>query len=189
MDDFTLDVGCGENAKGDINIDQYVPKNRPSNFVLCSAEKLPFKDGSFDCVRNSYVIEHLLDPVNFIGHCMRLATTKVVIITDNSDWVGDFYFRLIGSGRIFHPEHCYKWSVEYMRTLLCRLGIKATVNAGNLSPTTVVKVASSLGRLPRIGIVFYRDIVIEISIDSNKQRVQSLTEFIPNGTVMSKYQK
>jgi ubiquinone/menaquinone biosynthesis C-methylase UbiE len=160
--DFTLDVGCGENAKGNVNIDQYVPKKIPMNFILCSAEKLPFQ-ASFDCVRSSYVIEHLLDPVNFINECTKIAKKRVVIITDNSDWVGEFYFRLVGSGRIFHPEHCYKWSVEYMRTLLSRLGIKAVVTPCNLSPTSIVKIFSSFGKLPRIGILFYRDISVEIN--------------------------
>jgi hypothetical protein len=166
MEDFILDVGCGENAKGNVNIDQYVPKKIPANFILCSAEKLPFREASFGCVRNSYVIEHLLDPPDFINECTIIATKKVVIITDNSDWLGELYFRLVGSGRIFHPEHCYKWSVEYMRTLLSRLGIKAVVTPCNLSPTSIVKFFSSFGKLPRIGILFYRDISVEI----NKER-------------------
>ena len=88
MEDFILDVGCGENAKGNVNIDQYVPKKIPANFILCSAEKLPFRKASFGCVRNSYVIEHLIDPVKFINECTIIATEKVVIITDNCDWVG-----------------------------------------------------------------------------------------------------
>jgi ubiquinone/menaquinone biosynthesis C-methylase UbiE len=163
MKDLVLDVGCGEIARGDVNIDQYVPKRIPANFILCSAEKLPFREASFGCVRNSYVIEHLIDPVKFINDCTMISKKKVVIITDNSDWLGEYYFRLVGSGRIFHPEHCYKWSVEYMRTLLSRLKIKAIVTPCNLSPSSMVKLISSFGKLPRIGIIFYRDISVEIS--------------------------
>jgi hypothetical protein len=174
LEKLILDIGCGENAMGDINIDQYTPRNVPLNFILCSAEKMPFRAGSFFCVRNSYVIEHLLNPVDFIEQCIRLATCKVLIITDNSDWIGDLYFRFKGSGRIFNPEHCYKWSIEYLRTLFSRLDIKVTIKACNLSPTTIVRITSALGRLPRIGVLFYRDIVVEIAIDSNKRTREDL---------------
>jgi len=165
IEGFILDIRCGENAKDNVNIDCYIPKKIPVNFVLGSAERLPFKEKSFDCVRSSYLIEHLLDPVNFIQNCTKIATKKIVIITDNSDWLGELYFRLVGSGRIFHAEHCYKWSVEYMRTLLSRLGKKAIVKPCNLSPTLIVKFLSLLGNLPRIGILFYRDIYVEVKID------------------------
>jgi ubiquinone/menaquinone biosynthesis C-methylase UbiE len=163
MENLTLDIGCGENAKGDINIDQCIPKKIPPNFIACSAENLPFKEASFACVRSSYVIEHLLNPANFIIECTKIAKNKVVIVTDNSDWLGELYFRLVGAGRIFHTEHCYKWSVEYMRTLLSRLRINAIVKPCNLSPTAAVKFFSSFGKLPRIGTIFYRDIYIEIN--------------------------
>jgi len=159
---FTLDVGCGENPRGDVNLDCYIPSRIPKNFILGSAEKLPFKEKSFDVIRSSYVIEHLLDPVNFIRQCVDMAKKKVIIITDNSDWLGEIFFRLVGSGRIFHDEHYYKWSVEYMRNLLKRLGLNATVKPCNLSPTLIVKLLSSLGILPRIGVLFYRDIYVEV---------------------------
>ena len=32
-----LDIGCGENARGNINIDCYIPENIPANFILASA--------------------------------------------------------------------------------------------------------------------------------------------------------
>lgn len=161
-----LDIGCGESPKGNINIDIYIPKEIPENFILASAEYLPFKDNTCDIVESSYVIEHCINPVNFILNQVRISKDKVIIVTDNSEWIGDYWFRLVGSGRIFHDEHYYRWTVEYLDNLLKRLGLRAKVCACNLSTTLAVKVISFLGRLPRIGRLFYRDIKSYIYIQS-----------------------
>ena len=157
-----LDIGCGEVARGGVNIDIYVPRVRPPNFVLASAEYLPFRSGAFRIVRSSYVIEHCTDCTRLIMEHVRVCQEKAIIATDNSDWLGDRFFRLIGRGRIYHSEHCYQWNVDYLRNLLRRLGLSATVEASNLSPTGIVKLASFLGGLPRIGVWFLRDIVAEV---------------------------
>lgn len=154
----TLDIGCGEVPKGDVNIDIYVPQRLPQNFVLASAEYLPFRDRAFEVVRSSYVLEHCTIPTQSIKEHIRCARARAIIITDNSEWLGDYLFRLLGWGRIFHPEHCYRWTTEYLHNLLARLGLEATVRACNLSPTLVVRLSSLLGKLPRIGTWFYRDI-------------------------------
>jgi hypothetical protein len=91
-----------------------------------------------------------------------IASKRVKIVTDNSDWIGDIFFRVIGRGRIFHDEHYFKWSMEYMRNLISRLGIPcATVVTCNLSSSNLVKVFSALSILPRVGIMFNRDLVVE----------------------------
>jgi len=161
-DSFSLDIGCGEVARGTINIDLYLPAKIPKNFILASAELLPFKSNVFDVVFSSYVIEHCLNPAHFVQDQVRCSRDKVIIITDNSEWIGDYWFRLTGNGRIFHDEHYYRWTVEYLGNLIRRLGYETKVEACNLSPTYVVAILSRLGRIPRIGIVFYRDIKAEI---------------------------
>jgi len=157
-----VDIGCGESPRGDVNVDIYVPSVRPKNFVLGSAEYLPFKSGAFRIVRSSYVIEHCADCTRAIREHVRCCREKTILATDNSEWLGDRLFRVVGRGRIYHSEHCYQWTVEYFGNLLRRLGLRATVRASNLSPNAVVKLASLLGRLPRIGVWFLRDIVAEI---------------------------
>lgn len=157
-----LDIGCGGCPCGDVNIDVQLTKRKPENFILASAEFLPFQDNTFNIVRSSYVIEHCADAKRAIQEHVRCCKKKVVIITDNNEWIGEVWFRLLGYGRIFHKEHCYAWTIEYLNNLLKRLCLKARVKAVNLSPTHVVRIVAIFGRLPRIGIWFYRDLVAEI---------------------------
>jgi len=159
---FSLDVGCGEHPKGDVNVDIYAPNNIPQNFVLASAEYLPFKKNIFDLVYSSYVIEHCLNPAQFIKDQVRCSNNKVLIVGDNCEWVGDDWYRLSGNGRIFHDEHCYAWTVEYLGNLIRRMGYKGEVKALNLSPTYITMIFSKLGKIPRVGRFFYRDIMAVI---------------------------
>ncbi len=163
-DKFVLDIGCGENPRGNLNVDCYIPNNLPQNFVLANAENLPFRNRSVDSILSYYNIEHLINPAIFLSNVYQIAKNKIEIVTDNSEWVGDVIFRIIGSGRIFHNEHNYKWSKEYMENLIKRLGIKgAKVQILNLSSTPIVILTSKLGILPRIGSFFARDLKIEIT--------------------------
>jgi len=166
---LTLDVGCGEDAEGMINMDVYFPKQMPKNFLIGSAEYLPFVDDSIDIVKSSYVIEHLLSPSNFILDCIRIAREEVIIILDNSDWIGEILMRLIGVGRIFHDEHYYKWSEEYMRNLIKRVGVSGEVEVLNLSTNPLVIALSLLGNISRIGKLFYRDLFVEIRKKEKKE--------------------
>lgn len=160
-----LDVGCGDDYNGDVNVDVYVPNPIPPNFVLASAEKLPFKDSSFVTVRSAYVIEHCLYPVDFIKEEIRVCKEQVKIYTDNSDWLGVFVYRLLNAGSIFHDEHYYKWSKEYLKNILNRLNIIGDVVTLNTSPALLIKIFAMLGRLPRIGTIFQRDLYVYISKD------------------------
>lgn len=157
--EIILDLGCGDNARGTYNVDCYVPDIIPINFILANVENLPIRAKSVDVVSSYYNLEHLVAPAQYIQTVTKIAKNKVEIITDNSDWVGDVIFRLIGSGRIFHDEHYYKWSSEYLGNLIARLGFSSyKVSAKNLSKSPVVTLISQLGRLPRIGTLFYRDL-------------------------------
>lgn len=159
---FSLDVGCGEHPKGNVNVDIYAPSNVPKNFILASAEHLPFKKNIFDLVYSSYVIEHCLNPAQFIEDQVHCSKDKVLIIGDNCEWIGDDWCRITGNGRIFHDEHCYAWTVEYLGNLIRRMGYKGEVKALNLSPTYITMIFSKLGKIPRVGRFFYRDIMAVI---------------------------
>ncbi|MDH5635037.1 MAG: class I SAM-dependent methyltransferase [Candidatus Bathyarchaeota archaeon] len=64
-----LDVGCGANPVGDVNVDLYVGKSEhraglliqseTPNFVLCAAEHLPFKGNTFEKVFSKDTLEHV----------------------------------------------------------------------------------------------------------------------------------
>jgi SAM-dependent methyltransferase len=158
-----LDVGCGGKAQGDFNVDVYIPDPLPKNFVLASAELLPFKNNSFDIVRSAYVIEHNLFPTEMIKEHFRVCKDTVRVYTDNSDWLGVLVFRVLNTGSIFHDEHYFKWSKEYFSNLIDRLGFNGKVWLFNSSPSVIIKLFSLLGCLPRVGPIFYRDLGAEIT--------------------------
>lgn len=68
--EYILDVGCGNNPMGDVNVDLYigvskhrdsrvlVPQNIP-NFVLCDAAHLSFRDDCFEKVFSKDSLEHV----------------------------------------------------------------------------------------------------------------------------------
>jgi len=160
---LVLDLGCGENPRGNINVDCYIPNKIPCNFILANAEYLPFKDNSIDIIISNFSIEHIINPAIFIQNIYKIAKEKIEIVTDNSEWLGDVFFRLYGDGRIFHDEHYYKWSVEYFRNLLNKLGYKNNkVYLLNLSTSLIVEILSVFGKIPCLGNLFYRDLKADI---------------------------
>ena len=161
---LTLDVGCGENPRGNFNIDTYIPEEIPSNFILANSEKLPFKSNSFDKILSYYNIEHLSDPVGHVNSLFRIANNEIYIVTDNSEWVGDIFFRIIGSGRIFHQEHCFKWSVEYMENMLNRTMARDMFNVElkNLSTSKLVNFFYLFHNIPKMKYFLSRDLTINI---------------------------
>jgi SAM-dependent methyltransferase len=86
-----LNVGCGNKANGDVNVDLYVEstKHRSSgkailfkaikNFIICDANYLPFKEKSFRVAESNHVIEHLENPNNLLTEMVRVASSLVVI--------------------------------------------------------------------------------------------------------------
>lgn len=90
----SLDVGCGDRPRGDVNCDLFVgesahlgkgrgwimPKKIP-NFVKCDANYLPFKKGVFDVVFCSHVLEHKgVNAVETSKELVRVAKRKIVIV-------------------------------------------------------------------------------------------------------------
>jgi len=153
-----LDVGCGSKPTGDINLDVYLPDPIPQNFVLARASKLPFLEDSFDVVRSAYVIEHVLNPAQMIKEHVRVAKDKVIIYTDNCDWFGNIFMRLIGKGSIFHQEHYFKWSKEYLCNLINRLGFNCEVTYKDYSHALISKIFSWFGYIPGLKPFFFRDL-------------------------------
>jgi len=87
---LSLDVGCGSRPKGDVNVDLlserfgvkenfFIKPQRISNFVLADACHLPFKDGSFENVFSSAVIEHVINPIEMLNELIRVSSLNVVV--------------------------------------------------------------------------------------------------------------
>lgn len=85
-DDRVLEIGSGSRPRkrSDILCDKYIESNderacgdnivideRP--FVVADALALPFKDKSFDYVIASHILEHVIDPYQFVNELMRVA--------------------------------------------------------------------------------------------------------------------
>ena len=64
-----VDIGCGENPRGDINLD--VRKTRATNLVA-SAEYLPFRDQVVTKILCSQVLEHLTHPSEALNEMNRV---------------------------------------------------------------------------------------------------------------------
>jgi hypothetical protein len=61
-------------------------------------------------------------------------------------------------GRIYHPEHVYKWSVEYLENLCKRFDVSAEVRLETLSDTPIVKLIGALGKGPVLAPLLHRDL-------------------------------
>lgn len=87
--DLVLDVGCGGNPhpRVDVLCDKFIEDSqRPSTlkiddrpFILADAERLPFRDKSFDFVVSRHMIEHLRKSESFLEGCMRISKRGLII--------------------------------------------------------------------------------------------------------------
>ena len=72
-----LDVGCGYNpnqyATTICDVLDLKEKYSDKQFVKLDGEKLPFDDKEFDFVVASHVLEHVIDPNNFLKEISRVA--------------------------------------------------------------------------------------------------------------------
>ena len=109
---LTLDVGCGSNPKGRVNLDLYY-KRTPHlvrdveidikiNFVRGDIHSLPFKDNSFELVNASQVLEHALHPTLAVREMKRVSSKYVTIDVPN--------LKKISTEE--NPTHIFSWS-EY----------------------------------------------------------------------------
>lgn len=87
-----LDVGCGHNPQGDVNVDLFLYSNvhrvgdlkEIPNLVCADCHFLPFKDGSFKIVFCSHLLEHKgVQLVPLCKELLRVAKNKVIIQVPN----------------------------------------------------------------------------------------------------------
>ena len=116
---MTLDVGCGRNPRGDVNVD--VSSSLAD--VLCDAQALPFKTGSFDRVLSYHCIEHCPDPAKMLGEMLRVGR-KVKFWTDDVHWPGRYLHYVFKRGQCVGTEHCMAWTRRYMENWLRLLRVE-----------------------------------------------------------------
>ena len=74
----TLDVGCGQMQRGDVNVDVHrVIKKPNSDFILASSSYLPFVSNAFEKVYCYHVLEHLNEPFKTLRELIRVSAYSV----------------------------------------------------------------------------------------------------------------
>lgn len=114
-----LDVGCGANPHGNVNIDAY-PENREhcakgwnpkevENFVLADAHKLPFRNKTFNGVICFHALEHLENPLMALTEMNRVCNGIIEI-------------RVPSQYSISRPKtHLFTWNMDTLSNLLKRI--------------------------------------------------------------------
>jgi SAM-dependent methyltransferase len=162
-----LDVGCGSRPASDCAIDVVAPPSHVPNYVVAHAARLPFLAKTYDVVYSAFVIEHLLQPAEFIISCCRIARSKVVILTDNGEWLGFKAFRMLNRGCLFHRQHTHLWTQTYLANLALRLGLDSHVDCVNSSTSWYTTWAAKIGRVPRIGPWWFNALRLEIDVSQS----------------------
>lgn len=122
-----LDVGCGCNPRGDvnINIDRSVPKQKlMPNFILADAQYLPLRDKCFSLVYASHVIEHVQDPLRALKEWNRVARTIEVYTPSAFDLD-------------LTRGHIFTWNPHTFRNILSMVFTK--INVVYTSKPTVIR--------------------------------------------------
>jgi len=115
-----LDVGCGSDPKGDVNVDLFVdpiqrwgqridPK-KIKNFVFADAHYLPFRDESFQIVYSSHLLEHCLHPLKVLEEFHRVSKAIVYLEVPYGDRYPDDC-----------PSHLYSWTMKSFQHLLSKI--------------------------------------------------------------------
>lgn len=142
-----LDVGCGNNPKGDVNCDLYIAKTSHrgngevidakdiKNFVLCDCGSnhfkfLPFRSKAFSVVRSDHVIEHCECFYKTTAEMIRVARDEVNITIPHRYWRA-FPFK----GQ--NPTHINFFSVKYIRRLVRVLGYDAEIHTRHGFPLRI----------------------------------------------------
>lgn len=139
--DSYLDIGCGDALHfsrikfrlvvGVDHNESTITRGKGKKLIISKAEKLPFKDESFDCISCHHLIEHLDNPENLILEIMRVLKPKgrVIISTPNyrSLWViVEFFWARLG---LFNPVnyseiHVQHFTPKKIRSMLEKSGFK-----------------------------------------------------------------
>lgn len=91
IEQITLDVGCGDEPRGDVNIDVYLFENPEldqtkirfvdvksiPNFIRADSLHLPFRDKSFSKVFCYHVIEHVSNPHKLVFELLRVCYGEI----------------------------------------------------------------------------------------------------------------
>jgi len=108
-----LDVGCGENKRGDLGMDT---RKMPGVDVVASASNIPFMDGTFREALAFEVLEHLENPAEALREIRRILKTASTLRSSvpNIYWCGRILRAVLGTKveetHTLH-EHINSWTI------------------------------------------------------------------------------
>jgi SAM-dependent methyltransferase len=124
-----LDVGCGHQPKGDVNVDLHpeptahraadqrvcndvkLDLKNTLNFVKADALHLPFPNGCFDSVRSNHFLEHAPDPEVALAEMLRVSARWIEIHVPHPDLKGAY-----GPEKPLHRNKITRaWFEEYLK--------------------------------------------------------------------------
>jgi SAM-dependent methyltransferase len=124
-----LDIGCGSNPRGNLNLDLYQGTSvhhkydyNPidiEKFVNGDGSRLPYRDKSIDFIVSRHCLEHIPEPLRAIEDWARVARKGVVIMVPNNPTIEEF------------PAHLYSWSLISFKTFLSQVFPKVEVWANS----------------------------------------------------------
>ena len=165
-----LDVGCGNEPKGDVNCDLYVAdaqnhrnlgtSNRLathfiSNFIVCDASHLPFRDAIFKMVVCRQIIEHFQNPFALLKELCRVSYHAVRVETVHR--LGENAVLNPRNRRWFKQHHVSKFNFKWFHQAAAALGFHVT-QTYTLSYQHLPSNFIPMFRFPyEIGVVIERD--------------------------------
>jgi len=122
----TLDIGCGLNPKGHVNVDtdRSIPKRKSiPDFILADAQNLPFRDECFSLAYASHVLEHVPNPLQALREWNRVE--RVVEIYTPSAFDLDQT-----------KDHIFTWNVQTLKNILSK--VFKNVSVTHTSKPTII---------------------------------------------------
>ena len=139
-DKKVLDLGCGTGVylskfgDGSIGVDFSIPNLKKiclRNLTGVRADldrRLPFRNGSFEAVFCSHVLEHVVSPLELLREASRVLKHEGIIIIALP--VERSLARIVLGDHYFwgHPTHLYGFSLEGVKRLLSFSGFKYQIH-------------------------------------------------------------
>lgn len=122
----TLDVACGGNPRGDVNVDRFVfdsPHTKSfinpyviQNFVVAHCENLPFQGKTFQKVTCFHGLEHFCNPFKALNEMRRVCNGTIMLETPSEFCIGS------------RDTHLYTWNPRSLEHLLKKVFVVVHVS-------------------------------------------------------------
>jgi SAM-dependent methyltransferase len=122
-----LDYGCANKPYQSLFVEKFheyvgadLPGNPEADVIIGSAGELPCAEGSFDCVLSSQVIEHVVDPQQYLKEAWRvLRQGGSLILSTHGIWP-------------YHPDPTdfWRWTIEGLQHEIRKAGFEIMMVQG-----------------------------------------------------------